>query len=95
MQFATGNNKLIHTEQGIVVPKRQIGTQRITQLFFLLASSLWWLVRGTFFFFLLRLASQGILDLRVFVVTLRMYEAEGVALSQYWRNKKNPEEIEG
>lgn len=81
MQFATGNNKLIHTEQGIVVPKRQIGTQRITQLFFLLASSLWWLVRGTFFFFLLRLASQGILDLRVFVVTLRMYEAEGVALS--------------
>lgn len=95
MQFATGNNKLIHTEQGIVVPKRQIGTQRITQLFFLLASSLWWLVRGTFFFFLLRLASQGILDLRVFVVTLRMYEAEGVALSQYWRNKMNPEEIEG
>lgn len=87
MQFATGNNKLIHTEQGIVVPKRQIGTQRITQLFFLLASSLWWLVRGTFFFF-----SS---DLRVFVVTLRMYEAEGVALSQYWRNKKDPEGIEG
>lgn len=48
-----------------------------------------------FFFFLLRLASQGILDLRVFVVTLRMYEAEGVALSQYWRNKKDPEGIEG
>lgn len=95
MQFATGNNKLIHTEQGIVVPKRQIGTQRFTQLFFLLASSLWWLVRGTFFFFLLRLASQGILDLGVFVVTLRMYEAEGVALSQYWRNKKDPEGIEG
>lgn len=32
-------------------------------------------------FFLLRLASQGILDLGVFVVKLRMYEAEGVALN--------------
>lgn len=51
--------------------------------------------RNFFFFFLLRLASQGILDLGVFVVTLRMYEAEGVALSQYWRNKKDPEGIEG
>lgn len=94
MQFATGNNKLIHTEQGIVVLKRQIGTQKFTQLFFLLASSLWWLVRGTLFF-LLRLASQGILDLGVFIVTLRMYEAEGVALSQYWRGKKDREGIEG
>lgn len=80
MQFATGEQQAHSYRTGYSCTEK---TNRYSKIYpaVLPACLFSVVVSERNLFFLLRLASQGILDLGVFVVTLRMYEAEGVALN--------------